>query len=354
MRLGAASRLFCRTDCKGEHASVLIAVLWCLFFLSALAVAIYAYVAPQVGLAQRLKERAQTCYLAEAGVKTAVFMLDDDQTQDYDALNEAWAGKEEVFKDIRLGDQGYASVKYEYPPSDDSGASETRYGLTDEERKININKASAEILQRLFETVAQTTAQEADDIADSTLDWIDEDNEPRSNGAESGYYQSLAQGYPCANRESETPEELLLVKGVTPEIFDKVKAYVTVYGAGQVNINTAGKDVLEALGMSAALAEKVVRFRRGNDSVDGTQDDNIFESAGTVATTLSAGAGLSAEETVELNNVLAAQLISVRSDYFRGESSGELRYGEEAQPSVATRVVFVVDRDQHIRYWHQE
>ncbi|MBI5149197.1 MAG: general secretion pathway protein GspK [Candidatus Omnitrophica bacterium] len=337
-----------------EHASVLIAVLWCLFFLSVLAVAIYAYVAPQVGLAQRVKERAQTYYLAEAGVKTAVFMLGDDQSPDYDALNETWAGDEETFRDIRLGDQGYVSIKYEYAPSDDSGASETRYGLVDEERKINVNKATVEILQRLFETVAQTTAQEADDIADSILDWIDEDDEPRPNGAESGYYKNLAGGYPCPNGKFETLEELLLVKGMTPEIFAKVKEHVTVYGAGQVNINTSGKDVLEALGMSGALAEKVIQFRRGNDSLEGTKDDNIFESAATVAATLTAAAALSAEEAIELNSVLAAQLICVRSDYFHGESSGELRYDEEAGSLALTKVVFILDRDKHIRYWHEE
>ena len=61
----------------------------------------------------------------------------------------------------------------------------------------------------------------------------------------------------------EVLDELLLVKGVTRDIFDKVKDRVTVYGTGQVNINTAGMRVLQSLGMSEELAEKIRGRIRG-------------------------------------------------------------------------------------------
>ena len=39
-----------------------------------------------------------------------------------------------------------------------------------------------------------------------------------------------------------------LVKGMTQQRYDKLINYVTIYGDGAVNINTASKDVLDGLG----------------------------------------------------------------------------------------------------------
>ncbi|PHQ35624.1 type II secretion system minor pseudopilin [Rhodopirellula bahusiensis] len=55
-------------------------------------------------------------------------------------------------------------------------------------------------------------------IADAILDWIDEDTEPRENGCEDEYYTSLATPYAAANGPIQTVEELLLVRGVTPQL----------------------------------------------------------------------------------------------------------------------------------------
>nr|WP_047814271.1 type II secretion system protein GspK [Rhodopirellula islandica] len=55
-------------------------------------------------------------------------------------------------------------------------------------------------------------------IADAILDWIDEDTEPRENGCEDEYYTSLATPYAAANGPVQTVEELLLVRGVTPQL----------------------------------------------------------------------------------------------------------------------------------------
>ena len=42
----------------------------------------------------------------------------------------------------------------------------------------------------------------------------------------------------------ESLDELLLVNGMTKDIFERIKDYVTVWGSGMVNINTAGREVL--------------------------------------------------------------------------------------------------------------
>jgi len=337
---------------RTERGSILIAVLWAVFFLGALAVSIYALLAPQISLAGRLKDRTQLHYLAQAGAQKAMAVLAADDTPDWDGFKDVWANKEEAFKDMRLGEAGYVSVSGAFVS--DGAAEETRYGLVDEERKININEATFDVLKKFIELTGQTTSQAASDIADSVLDWVDEDSDPRENGAEDGYYQGLTQGYACKNADFQTLEELLLVKGMTQEIFDKVRGYLTIYGKGKVNINTAEKYVLEALGMGDTLADKLVQFRRGNDDQEATADDNVFESVETVAATLSAGESLAAEEADQLSGVIASGLVDVRSDYFYGESHAELRYDDEDEARLATTILFVIDREKNIKYWREQ
>ena len=54
-----------------------------------------------------------------------------------------------------------------------------------------------------------------DATSDCILDWLDSDDTPRETGIESDYYTSL--GYQAKNGPIDTIEELLLVKGVTPQ-----------------------------------------------------------------------------------------------------------------------------------------
>lgn len=57
-----------------------------------------------------------------------------------------------------------------------------------------------------------------EDIADAILDYIDEDDESREFGAEVDYYSGLDPPYAPKNGPLETVEELLLVRGVTPQL----------------------------------------------------------------------------------------------------------------------------------------
>ena len=75
----------------------------------------------------------------------------------------------------------------------------------------------------------------ADIIVDSILDWIDTDDLHRLNGAESDYYQSLPNPYKAKNGRLDTLEELLLIKGMSPDILFGTKEqkglihFVTIY-----------------------------------------------------------------------------------------------------------------------------
>src|SRR5690606_37684595 len=56
------------------------------------------------------------------------------------------------------------------------------------------------------------------EIADAILDWIDSDNEPREFGAEMDFYSTLTPPYTPQNGPIKSLEELLLVRGVTPDL----------------------------------------------------------------------------------------------------------------------------------------
>jgi DNA uptake protein ComE-like DNA-binding protein len=57
-----------------------------------------------------------------------------------------------------------------------------------------------------------------EDTADAILDWLDTDDEPRELGCEIEYYSGLSPAYAPKNGPLETVEELLLVRGVTPQL----------------------------------------------------------------------------------------------------------------------------------------
>ena len=157
----------------------------------------------------------------------------------------------------------------------DTGGGGYSARIIDESGKISLNgltDASGIVLKKLL--INRGIASEhADIIVDSILDWKDVDDLHRLNGAESDYYLSLAKPYKARNQDFETLEELILVKGITPEILygtdsrSGIIPFLTVHGkTGKVNINAAPKEVLDALpGMDAAAAERIIAFRSSSE-----------------------------------------------------------------------------------------
>lgn len=100
-------------------------------------------------------------------------------------------------------------------------------------------------------------------LKDTLADWIDKDSEISPFGAEAADYSSLAKPYTPKNNMLESTEEMLMIKGYTPEVFKKLAPFVTPYTEGLVNINTAGKTVLMSLSddIPEGLAERVIEYR---------------------------------------------------------------------------------------------
>ena len=114
-------------------------------------------------------------------------------------------------------------------------------------------------------------------IVDSLVDWIDKDERESDRGAESSYYQALKEPYACRNGPVQYIEELLLVKGITPQLLfgeDKKKGlvdFLTVYGTdGKININTADTVLLKSFDVliNDELVEKLDSFRTDKKNKD--------------------------------------------------------------------------------------
>jgi len=160
-----------------------------------------------------------------------------------------------------------------------------RIKVTQESSKLNVNllkdaggkldRTKIDHLLRLIDTLNRDAAAESNidySIVPAIIDWIDTDDEVTSlpfvkhknMGAESSYYRRSSPPYKCRNAPIETIEELLQVKGMSPEVLDRLRDCLTVYGDGKININSVSKLMLESLSeeMDATLARIIIERRR--------------------------------------------------------------------------------------------
>jgi len=153
-----------------------------------------------------------------------------------------------------------------------------RVTISDEYGKINLNallrydpatdqlvanEPLIESLRYFFDSMIEAAEAdtETDVLVDSIIDWLDynDDGETEPSGAENDYYQGLENPYSCKNGPMDSIEELLLIQGMTPELYYgnaevdppvfPMTEYLTVHGApnGAVNINSAQYEVFVAI-----------------------------------------------------------------------------------------------------------
>jgi len=337
---------------KNKTASVLILTLWIVSFLTVFVVSLGYNVSGQLHLASHIQGRLKAYYLANAGIELAKTRFGMDETPKYTCLNEEWSNNEEFFKEVPFGD-GHITVSYQLNGEvfDDELAQESAvYGLMDESSRININKAPLQIIKNLIERTGEVDTEEISDIANAILDWRDRDVIVSPGGAENEYYEGLEEPYPCKDGDFQVAQELLLVKGMTPGIFLKIADIITVYGEGKVNINTANQRTFCALGLSSDLADRVVEFRRGEDGIDGTEDDYVFN---TVAEIRNIGP-LFTEEAMEINSIVSLNALTVQSNVFRINSTGRIEKSSYSlQRSIVSVIEILQKEGPKTLYWHE-
>ncbi len=335
-----------------ERGSVLIAVLWILGMLTVFTVAVNRRASAELVFGQWVKDRVLSRLLAESGIERALLELQSDPFKTFDAWNESWGSNPDAFQEIGLG-AGSFSVICEMGQRDSSKkeASSHRYGVCDEASRLNINTASEETLRNLLLAIfPNLDAKKATAIVQAILDWRDPDDQGLTFGAEARYYHELKDPYEPRNGPFQSTDELLMVRGIETEFFNQIKAFVTVYSQGKVNFNTAPTPVLQALGLSLALAEKVAAFRLGADGKEGTKDDEVFQHIDGITPALSVAGSFSSEDFQQIANAIAKGYVTVNSSVYRIQSIGRLIKQDKA---LDTLILCVVNRDGTVLYWHE-
>lgn len=240
-------------------------------------------------LAQNANSETELIWLGRSGVELARYVLAQQLAigiEPYDALNQVWAGGPGGIGTSNSVLAGISLKNYEV-----GEGGRISLTITDLERKFNINVADEAVLQQALRLVG-VDAGDFSAISGSILDWIDPDNRTHIGGAESDYYQGLTPPYFAKDKPMDDLSELLLVRGVTPEIFwggvatnHPLAAFQQKFGRvglgsdaaaftvglseiftpisnGRININTASLTTLQIVPMiDENIAARIIEFR---------------------------------------------------------------------------------------------
>lgn len=330
-----------------QKGMVLIFALWVLGVLTLLAVSVAAGIRQKIFLVSRMDEISRMNYLLEAAVKKAAGYIHQEMEISSGtwtlAAKMALTNNTDELSAIHLGNDG-AGVGYLLP-----GNRALRWGVVDEESKINLNKTNAQTLTNLLMNVLSLNDEEAARLANALLDWRQYGESELTGFYSDEYYSNLQFPYPKKSADYETLDEMLLVKGVTKKIYDKLLDFVTIYGEGSVNINTASGQVLQALGLPEALVDKILGVRRGRDAIDGTPDDHIFLKTFEIAADINKATPLTLDEARAIDAVNARGLFCTNSYYFTIEAAGKLSSRSTVR---SLRAVYSAQNDKII-YWKE-
>jgi general secretion pathway protein K len=223
--------------------------------------------------ASNLQDNVTLDYMAKSVFNASRAILSvDTEDNGYDTLHEDWANLSAAamyFSVFFNRGQGGLDVK------DHSGRIQVNSLLKKHEDTWQVNEVQKKVwLNLLSADEFELTEEEAENIIEAIVDWIDENDDVYGfGGAESSYYQALENPYSTRNGPMEFIEELLLIKGITSELFYGTEEYeglsglVTPWGRdGKININTADPLLLRALSDQIDL-----------DMVDGMMNYREFE-----------------------------------------------------------------------------
>ena len=248
---------------RRESGVILIALLWILVALSAIAMSFSREGFVEVAAARNARDLSDAYYIARAGISITVYQL--LQKRFLPRVQQVDLSGPPDPLDLGRVTGSFGDGTYDVEVQDESG-------------KINLNFVAEDQLRALCEAVG-INRRDADIITDSVMDWRDVDNLHRMNGAEDDYYQTLRPPYRAKNGRMDTVEELLLVRGVTPDYYHGhsekaqdgsvirrygLSRYVTVYSISpRINVNYAELPVLLSVpGMPPQAAQAIYERRK--------------------------------------------------------------------------------------------
>lgn len=323
---------------RRRSGSLLIISLWLVAILSVLAVAIARQLSLDVRLTTYRLARGEAEALARSGVYLAMQRIardgDEPDGKRYDWLGDDWA----VFPGPPPA--GAGAGPQPDPDADPSWwvvpfpgearpagrfTGELRVRIADEARRLPVNRASAEQLTRLTGEAA---------LAQAILDARDEPDAAEDRPGDTPPY--FAKNAPFV-----APEELAELPGVTPEMYETLRASTSPYlsTAEAMNINTVSPEALRAVGLGEGAVELIVQFRDGPDGPQAHEQDGIFTEAGlAILQTLKDHAGVDLTGTDD-GNLLITDQFGVSSEVFTVVSEGVVE-----RPAVQARVEAVIRR----------
>ncbi|UCG10977.1 MAG: type II secretion system minor pseudopilin GspK [Deltaproteobacteria bacterium] len=307
--------------------------------------------------ARHFQDSIQAEALAKSGVNVAIALLVQDLEEDLkdgapkqdivDYPGEPWALVTDPDSiPTELSKLGTLEGKV----TDESGKFPINHLVSGEEDALQQNHR--EVLERLLINAPFLMEQEdAKGLINAIKDWLDSDDEPTGElGAETDYYEILEQPYPCKNGPLTSLDELLLIRGMGPELYfgnegsPGLKDLLTIYGEGSININTAELLVLQALpnvAQDTALdwAESVIAYREEPMHWDFLKESDWYRNR---------VAGFA-----DIN--LPAKLITLRSSHFSVQMTGKVGVGRKSVFAYLERQTSEDDKEPGVtvgvRFW---
>lgn len=194
---------------RGERGIALVLVLWVLTLMSLMAAGFLTETRTEVRTTHARIEAAEAEALADAGVNWAITRLMAQQTGEPGDGAEAWLptdGRvvEWTFEDGRV-----------------------RLSVRDEMGKIDLNVASPEVLRGLFSALGLPRAQ-AGTLAAHVLDFRDEDDLTRVDGAEDDAYAAAGLSSGAKDAGFQSVQEVGQVLGIGPDLAERLTPHITV------------------------------------------------------------------------------------------------------------------------------
>jgi len=266
---------------NNKRASILVICLWAVMILSILGLGLTGLVFQEIRFAKTYQRLVFSLPIVRGALKTVFYLRQADTTPAFDTLGE-------LAEENEVACCGGGSYKYYFADkirsADKSPAVASQ--IIDESGLVNLNTASKDMLMR--------------------LPGIDEELAERIVNSGLRPFSSI--------------NEVFLVEGMSRDKFILFKDLITVYGAGKININTASKAVLLALGLDDRLAEAILRFRQEHkiENPDPASSKELgygFSSSDKILDDLRAFTFLSLKQEQDLLALLS--ILDVRSEYLR-------------------------------------
>ncbi|MHB8829788.1 MAG: type II secretion system minor pseudopilin [Syntrophales bacterium] len=236
-----------------QRGVALIVVILMLSIIVALTIQLNRDMRSEVYEAANLSGQAQLRYVAESALYAGEAVLLNDKNQ-YDALTEDWANTE-MFS-LRAAEY-FDNASFKLAIEDLGGRIQINLLVNGNAYNVPVREM---LLRLLTGPHFRLETGVAEEIMEAIKDWIDADSEVTGRGAEGA----------VKNATLDCIEELLMIKGVTRELFYGSERFyglvncLAVFGDGKININTAPGPVLRALSeqMTDEAVEALERRRR--------------------------------------------------------------------------------------------